>query len=215
MRDEPTSCKVSWHRRAIKRAMDIGVSACGLIVLFPALIAVGLVVRLDSAGPAIYRCRRVGRDGRQFTMLKFRSMRIEQLGPDVQYHERITRVGRVLRRYKIDELPQLINVLRGDMSLVGPRPELPGSLLEGRVLPLRPGLTDYASIVYIDLDDRLYGADPEMAYTLEIVPRKTRLREMYVRRQSTRGDLRILLATAGALFRLTRGQKRGVSSWKP
>src|SRR5690606_37544188 len=101
--------------------------------------------------------------GHAFTMFKFRSMHTDEGSPGVSYHDRITRVGRVLRRYKLDELPQLWNVLRGDMSLVGPRPELPGSLLEAKAgLPVRPGLTDYASIAFIDLDDRLADGDPEL-----------------------------------------------------
>lgn len=201
-------------RRAFKRGMDAVVSAIALVVLGPVLLLIAVLVRLDSPGPALYRSRRVGRDGREFTMLKFRSMRVEESARGV-YHDRITRIGRTLRRHKLDELPQLVNVLFGDMSLVGPRPELPGSALEAQPTGMRPGLTDYASIAFFDLDDVLAGPDPEAVYRSTVVPHKARLRAAYVHSQSTRGDLKIMAGTAVALVGRGRHRRRGAAAWSP
>ncbi|MFI4917404.1 MAG: sugar transferase [Phycisphaerales bacterium JB060] len=200
-------------RRAVKRGLDAGVASAGLVLLSPLMLIIVVLVRRDSPGPAIYRSQRLGRDGHAFTMLKFRSMREETSPSGGAYHDRITRVGRLLRRYKLDELPQLVNVLRGDMSLVGPRPEPVGSTLEAKPLPVRPGLTDYASIVYIDLDERLAGLDPQGTYDSEVVPTKIRLREAYVRDQSTRGDLKIMAGTCVALVGLGRRPSRKAAAW--
>lgn len=199
-------------RRAFKRGMDVAVSAMALVALGPLLLLIGVMVRLDSPGPALYRSRRVGRDGREFTMLKFRSMRVEESKRGV-YHDRITRVGRTLRQHKLDELPQLVNVLLGHMSLVGPRPELPGSTLEAQASGFRPGLTDYASIVYFNLDDVLLGPDPEAVYQARVAPHKARLRAAYVHSQSTRGDIKIMVGTAAALVGRGRHRKRGAAAW--
>ena len=147
-------------------------------------------------------------------MLKFRSMHVGPAPDGGLYHDRITRVGRILRRYKLDELPQLWNVLRGDMSLVGPRPELPGSILEAKPLRVRPGLTDHASIVYIDLDDRLAGTDPQALYEQEVVPTKANLRESYVSQQSTRGDLKIMVGTVVAIAMLGVRARRSGDGWR-
>jgi lipopolysaccharide/colanic/teichoic acid biosynthesis glycosyltransferase len=140
----------------MKRVLDIVVSSLVLLSLFPLMAVVALAIRLEDGGPIIYRQRRVGRHSRGYDLLKFRSLRVhntpaEQLGQVREDHPLVTRVGRVIRRFKIDELPQLCNVLRGDMSLVGPRPTLPEQVarysgFERRRLLLRPGMTGWAQV---------------------------------------------------------------------
>jgi lipopolysaccharide/colanic/teichoic acid biosynthesis glycosyltransferase len=194
---------------ALKRALDAGAAAAGLVVLAPALLAVGAAIRLTSPGPALFRQRRVGRDGRPFQLVKFRTMVPEApaQGPSITRRgdPRVTPLGRLLRRTKIDELPELVNVLRGEMSLVGPRPEVARYVAlytpaQRRVLDVRPGLTDWATLAFID-EERLLAAheDHERAYIEEIMPRKLALNLEYLRRQSVRTDLAILWETAARL----------------
>lgn len=192
------------------RPLEAAIAAIALLILAPLLAAVALLVRFGSAGPALYRQVRVGRDGQLFTLLKFRTMtvgadRAGQLtvGAD---DPRTTRVGQVLRRHKLDELPQLWNVLRGEMSLVGPRPEVPEYVdtsrpLHAAVLRHRPGLTDPASITFRSESELLArAADPERYYLDVLLPAKLELSAGYLDRRSTAGDLRILARTAGALI---------------
>jgi lipopolysaccharide/colanic/teichoic acid biosynthesis glycosyltransferase len=186
-----------------KRLFDILFSAGTLIVLLPLLLAVALWIKLDSPGPVFFRQVRVGRAGRPFRIYKFRSMRVDApgLGPQITVGEdaRITRSGTLIRKYKIDEFPQFINVLFGDMSLVGPRPEVPRYVglyppdVRDVVLSVRPGITDLASIVYRD-ESGLLGrsADPERTYVEEVLPAKLALCERYVRERSFLGDLAII-----------------------
>ena len=193
----------------LKRGFDILGAAFGLVMLSPLLIALGIAVRLSSPGPALFRQRRVGRYGKPFLLLKFRSMTVRG-GTEAGSFEpgdrsRITRVGRILRATKLDELPQLWNVLRGDMSLVGPRPEVPRWVEAyperwARVLAVRPGITDWAAILYRD-EERLLAdaADPEALYRDQILPRKLDRYEEYVRSWSLAGDCAILLKTVGAV----------------
>lgn len=189
----------------MKRLLDFSAALVGLVVLLPALLVLGLLVRLTSRGPALYRGRRVGRFGTPFYLLKFRTMVVdaEKLGgPSTAGDDpRVTRVGWFLRRFKLDELPQLINVLVGDMSLVGPRPEVPSEVAEytadqRRVLALRPGITDLASLWNADEGDVLAGAvDPHRAYKSYIQPTKLALQLKYLEQRSFCLDLKLIVFT--------------------
>lgn len=208
---------VSWDELA-KRAFDIVASTIGLIVLAPLLAVIAVLIRLDSPGPALYRSIRIGQYGRSFAMLKFRTMipDAERIGGPSTANDdpRITRVGRLLRKMKLDEAPQLINVLRGEMSIVGPRPEVPqyAALLtekEQAILSVRPGMTDWASIWNADEGAVLAGSpDVEQTYLRQIRPEKIRLQLEYVRRRSMRVDLQIIVDTAAALLRRRRNAGR-------
>jgi lipopolysaccharide/colanic/teichoic acid biosynthesis glycosyltransferase len=189
----------------VKRAIDVAASAAGLAATAPLLAAIALLVRRSSPGPALFRQARVGRGGLPFEMLKFRTMRAGGGGPEVTAggDARITPVGRFLRRTKLDELPELLNVLRGDMSLVGPRPEVPRYVAlytdeeRAAVHGVRPGLTDPATVRFRNEEDVLArAADPQKAYADEVLPVKIRMYKEYLERASLAGDLRILLETA-------------------
>lgn len=188
----------------MKRAFDVLASALGLVLTSPLLLVASLAVRLESGSPVIFRQERVGLRGRRFQILKFRTMRTDMPGAQVTtgHDPRITRSGRWLRSTKIDELPQLLNVLRGDMSLVGPRPEVPRYVAqwpEGThevVLSVRPGITDPASIEFRREAEELAAVDdPEKHYVEAILPRKVELYCDYVRTRSFAGDLRIIMRT--------------------
>lgn len=196
---------------AAKRAFDLALTLAALPLALPLMAGIALWVRLDSPGPALFRQQRVGRGGRLFRIHKFRTMqaRADGAGPQITaaHDARITRAGRWLRRSKLDELPQLIDVLAGDMSLVGPRPEVPRYMAlyppdaRARILSVRPGITDRAAIEFRD-EERLLAtaADPEQAYVAQIMPVKQRYYLDYVARHSVAGDLRILLDTLGAML---------------
>jgi len=196
----------------VKRIFDFVVAGAGFVVLLPVLAVVALAVAVSSPGPVLFRQQRVGLHGRPFEILKFRTMANapEGTGPLVTAagDRRITPVGRVLRAAKLDELPQLWNVVRGDMSLVGPRPEVakyvalyPPGVAE-KVLSVRPGITDEASIRYRDEAGILaVAADPERAYVEEVLPRKLEIYLRYAERHSLAGDLGILFRTIASLFR--------------
>lgn len=195
--------------RFVKRSVDLAVAACGLGVLGVPLALVAAAIKLDSPGPVFYRGERVGRDGRLFRIFKFRSMVVANRGPSTTSDDddRITRVGRFIRRFKIDELPQLINVVLGDMSLVGPRPEVKWCVdlytdAERAILTMRPGITDWASIKFNNEGEIIKAsgyADADQAYLDLIRPEKLRLQLEYVQRQSLRTDLTILAETFGTL----------------
>ncbi len=190
----------------VKRVFDLVLSLAGIVLLAPLFFAVAVWIRLDSPGPVFFRQVRVGRFGKPFRIFKFRTMRVdsETMGPRITAGEdtRITQAGRILRRYKLDELPQLVNVALGQMSLVGPRPEVPhyvalypGDVRE-RVLSVPPGITDYASIEFRDESALLrYSQDPESTYINEIMPAKLKYYEQYVRNRSFSVDLKLLLET--------------------
>lgn len=189
-----------------KRAFDIFFSAGALLVLTPLLLAVALWVRLDSAGPVFFRQRRVGMLGREFLIFKFRTMRIEAQAQGLQLtvgdDARITRSGAFLRKYKIDEFPQFINVLLGDMSVVGPRPEVPRYVahyppaLRDAVLAVRPGITDPSSLEFLDEASLLAAAaDPEREYIERILPIKLQRAADYARQASLGSDLRVVWRT--------------------
>jgi len=195
----------------LKRAMDIKLSFLGLLALWPLLLILALLVKLSSSGTVFYRGLRVGRQGRTFKMLKFRTMAADAetqgLPLTVGGDSRITGLGRFLRKAKLDELPQLWNVLVGEMSLVGPRPEVQKyvemySEEQRKVLDLRPGITDPASIKYRNENDILAAAvDPEKTYIVSIMPDKVRLNLNYASRASVWSDLGIIFRT---LFRIAR-----------
>ena len=203
----------------MKRLFDILVSFTGLIVLSPIISPIALLVKLSSPGPAFYRGMRVGRYGKPFRILKFRTLVVdaERIGGSSTPEDdpRITTVGRFLRKYKLDELPQLINVLKGDMSFVGPRPQVPWAVElyteeEKALLSVRPGITDYASIRFSNEADILRGSgDPDREYLEKIAPEKIRLGLEYVRNHSLLVDIKIILATFWALM---RGNSRWVSA---
>lgn len=185
-------------------------AGAGICVLWPLLLVVALAVKFDSFGPALYRGRRAGLNGHPFDILKFRTMIVgaDKIGgPSTPSDDpRITRLGVVLRKYKIDEFPQLINVLFGHMSFVGPRPEVLSevstySAEERQLLTVRPGITDWASLRFRDEGAILAGSsDPHQAYREKIRPGKMKLGLKYVRQQSLRIDFQIILETIRTLF---------------
>lgn len=189
----------------VKRLMDVLGAAAGLLFLSPLLLVTATLIVLGSPGGVCYRGHRVGRHGRVFCIWKFRTMRVETAasGPTSTSEDdpRITKIGRLLRRYKLDELPQLLNVLLGEMSIVGPRPQVPWAVEtytqdERRILDVRPGITDWASIRFRNEGEILRGhQDPDEAYMRLIHPEKTRLALEYVDRRSFRVDLSIILRT--------------------
>jgi lipopolysaccharide/colanic/teichoic acid biosynthesis glycosyltransferase len=188
-----------------KRALDLAGAGIGILVVSPLLAAIALSVWLNDRGPVLFRQRRIGQGGRPFEMLKFRTMTVnaERQGPQITIGDdpRITRVGRVLRRYKLDELPQLWNVLRRDMSLVGPRPEVERYVRlytdeQRRVLELMPGITDPASIRFrneAEILDR--AADPQREYVERVMPEKIRINLEYARGASVWTDFLQVLRT--------------------
>ena len=193
------------------RCCDIVFSLFGLLFLSPLSLIVALWIIVDDFGPVFYRQKRVGKDGLDFTLLKFRSMRRhandERLITIGDRDPRITRAGYYLRKTKIDELPQLINVLIGDMSLVGPRPEVRRYVdtyteEQRKVLSVRPGITDYASIEYMDENRQLAQAeDPDKTYIDEIIPAKIALNMRYIEHQTVGEYFKIIFLTLTKLIR--------------
>ena len=195
---------------AAKRAMDIVLSAAALCVLWPVLLLIALAIVVDDPGPVFYRQVRVGRGGKPFRIFKFRTMVVDAdkkgLSITVGRDSRITRVGALLRKTKLDELAQLLNVLCGQMSFVGPRPEVPRYVelytpYQRQVLLVRPGITDYASIAYRNENDLLAGAkDPERMYIETVMPDKIELNMKYLREISPLADVRLILKTIIAVI---------------
>lgn len=196
----------------LKRLFDLLGSCVGLLVLSPLLLLIALAVKLDSPGPVFFRQERVGRYGRPFLIHKFRTMvsNAERQGLQITVgaDARVTHVGERLRKYKLDELAQLIDVFVGDMSLVGPRPEVPRYVacypddVRDIVLSVKPGITDWASIEYKDENEILGNArDPQQAYVDEVLPIKLEYYVNYVRERSLWGDIVIIFATLRALIR--------------
>ncbi len=194
-----------------KRLFDLAITIPGVLVLSPLLLAVALWVKWDSPGPVLFRQLRVGKGGRLFQVLKFRTMGVgaEAKGPKitVDRDSRITRSGTFMRRHKLDELPQLINVLKGEMSLVGPRPEVPEYVekypphVRDVVLSIAPGITDLASIRFKDEMALLAGvSDPEKTYVEEILPQKLDIYQQYVLERSLWLDMRLICRTFTAIF---------------
>jgi len=197
----------------MKRVFDVLTSIVGLLLLSPLFLIVAILIKLDSRGPVFFRQDRVGRALRPFPILKFRTMVKDAPGKGglitIGNDARITRVGRFLRKMKFDELPQLINVLRGEMSIVGPRPEVHRYVELFRedyreILTIRPGITDLASLKYRD-EAAILGSclDPEAMYAERILPEKVSLAKEYVRKSSLIFDLTLILKTLAALSGLT------------
>lgn len=194
----------------MKRIIDIFASAFMLILLFPFGLVIALLIACDSRGGVFYRQSRVGRYNRDFTLYKFRTMRTDadRLGLLTvgARDPRVTRVGYYLRKYKIDELPQLLNILSGDMSFVGPRPEVRKYVdlynnEQKKVLSVRPGLTDYASIAYINENEILEKAnDKEQTYINEIMPKKIKLNMKFIQNPSLYQYFKIILLTIKSIF---------------
>ena len=195
----------------LKRAMDIAISGCALAVIWPVLLLIALAIKIDDPGPVFYRQVRVGRNGKEFRIFKFRTMIVDAdkkgLAITVGRDNRITRMGRLLRKTKLDELAQLINVFTGEMSFVGPRPEVPKYVnmytpYQRQVLLVRPGITDYASIAYRNENDLLEGADdPERMYIDVIMPDKIELNMKYLREISPLADIRLIFSTIVAVIK--------------
>lgn len=196
----------------LKRAFDIVVSTVGLLLLSPLLLGLALWIKLDSPGPVFFRQERVGRGGKLFRIHKFRTMVTDAERRGLQLtigaDSRVTRVGRWMRKYKLDELVQLLDVWLGYMSLVGPRPEVPQYVacypdeVRELVLSVRPGITDRASIEFRDENTLLEGAsDPEHVYITEVLPIKLRYYVQYVRNRSFFNDIVLIFETVRRLIR--------------
>ena len=188
----------------LKRIFDTILSLFGLVILLPFMLIIAILIKLDSKGPVFFKQVRVTKNAREFKIFKYRTMRV---GSDkysqitVGKDNRITKVGAFLRKYKLDEIPQLINVLLGDMSLVGPRPEVPKYVAlytkeQKEILKVRAGITDYASIEFSDENDLLASEeDPEKAYIEKIMPKKIELNKKYISEISILTDIKIILLT--------------------
>ncbi|MBL0053649.1 MAG: sugar transferase [Bacteroidetes bacterium] len=194
----------------IKRVFDISSSIVALVILAPVFIAISLVIKFNSAGPIFYLQKRVGKNNKDFSIYKFRTMKVNSDKAGLltvgMNDSRITTVGVVLRKYKLDELPQLLNVLIGDMSIVGPRPEVRKyvdmyNAEQLEVLSVKPGITDYASILYSQENELLTkAADPEKEYIENIMPHKLQLNVEYIRTHNFLVDLKIIAKTVAKIF---------------
>lgn len=193
-----------------KRIFDVVAALLGLLVLVPMFVAIAVWIKLDSRGPVFFRQQRVGKDGQPFNIIKFRTMFDDAyespltIGND----RRITPAGKFLRRHKLDEFPQLINVIGGSMSLVGPRPEVPRYVdcyppeVRTQVLSVTPGITDWASIYYKEENSLLSrSANPEQAYLDTVLPAKLKYNLRYVHERSFWNDIRIIFTTLSLLVR--------------
>jgi lipopolysaccharide/colanic/teichoic acid biosynthesis glycosyltransferase len=193
----------------LKRALDVTASAAGLVLLSPVFGAIALAVKAYDRGPVFHRAERIGRDGKPFRLYKFRSMVVnaDRMGPGVTAgsDDRITPIGRRLRHWKLDEFPQLINVLRGEMSLVGPRPEAPGYVRhytdeQRRVLEVRPGITGVSQLEFRHEEALLAGrSDVEEYYLTVVMPAKLSLDLRYVDERTTGRDLLLIFRTLAAI----------------
>ncbi len=194
-----------------KRLFDVVSSLVGLLVLSPVMLVIAILMKQSSPGPVLYAGTRIGRFGKKFRLFKFRTMVVNADkigGPSTADDDpRVTRVGRVLRRYKLDEIPQLINVLKGEMSFVGPRPEVASEVEmyspeQRRLLEVVPGITDWASMRFHNEGEILKGSvDPHEMYREKIRPEKIRLGLEYVQRRSFWVDMQILTGTVGLLVK--------------
>lgn len=206
-------------KTSAKRLFDIVVAASALLLLSPFFLLLSCIIKLDSAGPIFYKARRIGCSGRLFHMYKFRTMatNADKVGPAVTYKDdpRITRVGRWMRRFRIDELPQLVNILKGDMSMVGPRPEAPEYVqlelpIWQKVLTVRPGMCGLTQLSFaIDEAEALGNSESaDQDYMTQILPAKLQIDLRYVARQSFFYDIKLIIKTFLLLVGLY-GRKRG------
>jgi lipopolysaccharide/colanic/teichoic acid biosynthesis glycosyltransferase len=195
----------------MKRVFDILSCVLLLLIVLPFMLIIGVAIIIESKGGIIYKQQRVGRNGRDFVLFKFRTMFADSdkrgLLTVGNRDARITKIGYYLRKYKLDELPQLFNIIKGDMSVVGPRPEVRKytelySDEEKKVLSVRPGLTDYASLAYINENEILAATDnPEQAYIQKVMPEKLRLNLKYIENQSFTEDIRLIFKTLVSIVR--------------
>jgi len=195
----------------LKRLFDITACLVALLLLFPFFAVVAISIKLNSPGPVFYRGLRTGLGGKPFRIFKFRTMVVDAEkigGPSTALNDpRLTKIGKFLRKYKIDELPQLINILTGEMSFVGPRPQVEKYTKlyndeEQIILSVRPGLTDYASIKFINLDQILGDESVDERYLKEIEPEKNRLRMKYAKEHSFGIDIKIILMTLMQMLKI-------------
>jgi len=199
------------YQRYIKRIIDFILALAGLILLFPIFIIIAILIKLEDRGSIFFRQSRVGQKGKLFKIYKFRTMveNAENLGAQVTKGDdpRITKIGKKLRKYKLDELPQLINVLKGDMSLVGPRPEVPKYVKVyekeyEEILKVKPGITDYAALEFIDEEEILKGVkNPEKTYLEEVLPKKIKYYKTYLQDISFVTDLKLIVRTILRIFK--------------
>ncbi len=199
------------YQKYIKRIFDFISSFIGLILLSPLFIIVALLIKAEDKGSVFFRQERVGQNGKTFKIYKFRTMveNAEKLGAQVTKEDdpRITKIGRILRKYKIDELPQLINVIKGDMSLVGPRPEVEKYVEIFKedykeILKVKPGITDYASLEYKDENKLLKGSkNPEKIYIEKILPEKIKYYKRYIKDISFITDIKLIFKTIWGIFK--------------
>jgi lipopolysaccharide/colanic/teichoic acid biosynthesis glycosyltransferase len=192
----------------LQRFIDIFAAAAGLLVLSPLLLVIALFIKLHDGGPVFYSSRRVGKGGILFSIHKFRSMvqNADKMGGGLTMKEdrRVTPIGRVLRRYKVDELPQLLNVLKGEMSLVGARPEDPRFVAQytseqRRILEYRPGITSPASLKFKNEEDLLSGENAEKLYVERLLPQKLAIDLEYEDQRTVRSDVKLILQTIGRM----------------
>ncbi len=197
----------------MRRAFDTLCAAAGLALLSPLFAVVALAIKLSDGGAVLYRQQRIGQGFRPFFVYKFRTMvpGADLMGPAItpSQDSRVTRLGRFLRRYKLDELPQLVNVLRGEMALVGPRPEVPTYVERfrteyTRLLRFQPGITDPATLAFANEEEMLSGPDSDETYAAEILPKKLTLSLDYSQRRTWRSDLAVVLRTLGRVVSLGR-----------
>ena len=195
----------------LKRIFDLTFATIGIVAISPVLLMIAAFIKFQSPGPVFYRGVRTGQFGIPFRMFKFRTMVVnaEQLGgPSTALNDpRVTKIGKFLRKYKLDELPQLFNVFLGDMSFVGPRPQVERYTKlykdeELLILTVKPGITDYASLKFINMDHILGDENVDEKYLQEIEPEKNRLRVKYAKEQSILVDLKILIRTLLYLFNI-------------
>ena len=199
------------YQKFIKRLLDFSLSFIGLIFLIPVFLIIAFLVKKEDGGSVFFRQTRVGQNGKLFKIYKFRTMveDAEKLGALVTREKdpRITKIGKLLRKYKLDELPQLINVLKGEMSLVGPRPEVPKYVKlykekYEKILKVKPGITDFAAVEFIDEEKILNDAEnPEEVYLKEILPIKIKYYEKYIREVGFLTDIKLIFKTIFRIFR--------------
>ncbi|WP_019679358.1 sugar transferase [Ruminococcus flavefaciens] len=204
----------SYYNRVIKRLIDVLISGTAVIILLPVYVIIGIMIALEDGFPVLYRADRGGYMGRPFRIAKFRSMvkNADKIGGGTTalHDSRITRTGNFLRKTKLDELPQLIQVLKGDMSLIGPRPELLKYVdqYEGEekdILKVRPGITDYSSVEFINLDEIVGSGNADEMYEKYVLKKKNKLRIKYAHTVSFRTDAYILFKTLSAVFNKATG----------
>jgi len=197
----------------IKRALDLLLAVTGVIVLLPIILVISIIVKVTSPGPVFYRGVRMGLNGKPFKIFKFRTMVVDaenKGGHSTALNDpRLTKCGAFLRKYKLDELPQLINIIIGEMSFVGPRPQVEKYTRlyteeEKIILTVRPGITDYASIRFVNLDKILGDEDVDEKYLKEIEPKKNRFRIKYAKEHTLWLDIKILIATIIRVFRIKK-----------